>query len=175
MQIKVSACNIKQSGITLTIVSAISSHFQTWVFWYLGWYIQGPVKNCEIYSANLPSDCKEYYHCPSQRFHSESLMLNRGLVKFALLPAVMNAQVVQKSAWFECDIVFFQSMFPCCLPRVATMLRQGGKESSCHRAKVQPKGSRVPTGLDTPFACLLSVHLLLGVCFTEMLNTLVCN
>lgn len=68
----------------------------------------------------------------SQRFHSESLMLNRGLITFTLLPAVMNAQVVQKGVWFECDIVSFQT---CCLPTVARMLRQGEKESSCRRAK----------------------------------------
>lgn len=32
MKIKVSGCNIKQSGITLTIDSTISSHCQTWFF-----------------------------------------------------------------------------------------------------------------------------------------------
>lgn len=68
----------------------------------------------------------------SQRFHSESLMLNRGLITFTLLTAAMNAQAVQKGVWFECDIVSFQTR---CLPTVARMLRQGGKESSCRGAK----------------------------------------
>lgn len=45
-------------------------------------------KACEILSANLSSDCKEYYHYVSQRFHRESVMLNKGLTKFPLLPDV---------------------------------------------------------------------------------------
>lgn len=81
MKIKVPGCSITKSKNALTIASTITSH----IFGYPRQYVQGSFKKCEMYSANLPSHCKDYYLYLSQRFHSEALMLNRELITFTML------------------------------------------------------------------------------------------
>ena len=44
MKVKISGCNIKQSGITLTIASTISTHFQTCFFDTQGGMSKGLLK-----------------------------------------------------------------------------------------------------------------------------------
>lgn len=92
MKIKVSGCSIKRSKKILwqlrSHFPAISTHV---IFWHPRQYVQGSFKKCEMYSANLPSHCKEYHNSLSQRLHSEPLMLNRGLITFTLLLQMLKS------------------------------------------------------------------------------------